>query len=49
MDCEVQNNTRCKDRAAEQSRKENENEQWASMCVKGTKMSLEVYLKRQKK
>lgn len=36
MDCEVQTNTRCKDRAAEQSKKENVNEWWASMCVKGT-------------
>lgn len=44
MDSEVQTNTRCKDRAEEQSKKE----QWASMCVKGTKTSSEVYIKREK-
>lgn len=46
MDCEVQTDTRCKDRAAEQSKKENANEWWASMYVKGT--TSEVYIKRQK-
>lgn len=48
MDCEVQTNTKCKDRAAEQSKKENANEQWASMSVKGTNTSSEVHIKRQK-
>lgn len=48
MDCKVQTSTRCKDRAAEQSKKENVNEEWASMCVKGTMTSSEVYIKRQK-
>lgn len=48
MDCKVQTSTRCNDRAAEQSKKENVNEEWASMCVKGTKTSSEVYIKRKR-
>lgn len=48
MDCKVQTSTRCNDRAAEQSKKENVNEEWASMYVKGTKTSSEVYIKRKR-